>query len=108
MHLRSREKFLPFVCIERDEVKGPDCIKQASESWRPTRPLFFELGPHTAFVQLRTRTNAFARFDVSARASTERGGYRSASTERGAYNGNRPTRGLSESLGFNLLGNSST
>jgi hypothetical protein len=53
MHFRSRQKVLTFVCVERDEVKRSDSVKQATEPRRPTRPSFF-VGWHMEAVQKRT------------------------------------------------------
>jgi len=48
VHLRSCEKALTFMCIERDEVKRSRSIKQATQPWWPPRP-FFLTARHTLF-----------------------------------------------------------
>src|SRR6266700_3080858 len=46
MNLISCQQPLTFVCVECDEVKRPNIVKQPTESWRSPRPLFSVLRRH--------------------------------------------------------------
>jgi hypothetical protein len=46
MDLIAGQQAMTFICIECDEVKRPNIVKQTTESWRAPRPFFFVVVPH--------------------------------------------------------------
>src|SRR5436309_16075627 len=50
MDFRSCQKVLTFVCVECDEVKRANIVRQTTETWREARPFYFVRRRHNEFL----------------------------------------------------------
>src|SRR5437762_4883642 len=85
MDFRSCQQVLTFVCVECDEVKRANIVKQTTETWRPARPFYFVHGRHNEFllvmncesnpIQERCSHGAVSPCVYLSNASAQRGGY---------------------------------